>query len=415
LSRHAGEPGLRLLRAAADVWVRAGQPARAARDLAKAAELPTRMPGILGELPPEDTIDELLAQARPLAGGDVAAQAQVLIAEAFRLPELDPAALDLVNRALQLARQAGDPLLESAALDNLTGIQLASGAIADAAASSRLRTELLRGLPARPGIGMEVPDAYQMAVECAVAAGDLRSARTLAERVRDLPFFREEGHLANARLLLVTSLAGDWDEAVALGERFLEGWELAGRPQAGNLNRGPYALATVYGLRGDDAARARWLEVVAGLSTPRRPISDIHFGEFFDAMLLLHRGQHAEAFQVVRASPEEFTAWYSGMWRPWYAALWVEAAVLCEHEAAYERIERARPLTADNPIASAIVDRAAAMARGDRKGLLAAAAALEPLGCRYQWARTLLLAGGAEASTGEAVLAAMGAARMAVG
>jgi hypothetical protein len=252
-----------------------------------------------------------------------------------------------------------------------------------------------------------------MAAECAVTAGDLHAARAFAERIRDLPFFREEGHLANARLMLVTSLAGDWDEAVALGERFLEGWELAGRPQAGNLSRGPYALATVYGLRGDDAARARWLDVVNALQTPRRPISDIHFGEFFDALLLLHRGDHVAAYEMLRAVPEEFTAWYSGMWRPWYAALWVEAAVLCHDTSAAERITRARPLTADNPIASAIVDRAAALGRGDRDGLLAAAAALEKAACRYQWARTLVLAGGAEAATGQAVLAAMGATPMA--
>jgi hypothetical protein len=46
--------------------------------------------------------------------------------------------------------------------------------------------------------------------------------------------------------------------------------------------------------------------------------------------------------------------------------------------------------------------------------LLAAAAALEAAGCRYQWARTLVLAGGADRARGEAALAAMGATPMAV-
>jgi predicted ATPase len=45
LSRHAGEEALRLHRAAADMWLRAGDPARAARDLAKAAELLSRDAG----------------------------------------------------------------------------------------------------------------------------------------------------------------------------------------------------------------------------------------------------------------------------------------------------------------------------------------------------------------------------------
>jgi hypothetical protein len=372
------------------------------------------MPGIFGQLPPDGTREQLLAQARTLAGDDQAAQAQVLLAQAFTLPELDPTCQALMGRALDLARRVGDPLLQSAALDQLTAIQLAGGELREAAATALLRTRLINELPAQPANGMEPSDAYCMATECAIAAGDLRSARTLAEGVRDLPFFRQEAHLANSRLLLVTSLAGDWDEAIALGEGFLEGWELAGRPHAGNLSRGPYALATVYGLRGDDAARAKWLQVVDGLQTPRRPISDIHFGEFFDAMLLLHRGEHAAAFDMLRASPEDFNAWYSGMWRPWYAALWVEAAVMCHDGEAYGRIQRARPLTAANPIASAIVDRAVAVASGTRGALLRAAEALQTAGWRYQWARTLAFAGGAEAATGRAILAAMGTTPMVV-
>ncbi len=40
--------------------------------------------------------------------------------------------------------------------------------------------------------------------------------------------------------------------------------------------------------------------------------------------------------------PEEFRAWYHGLWRPWYAALWAEAAVAAEHPAAADRIDRAR-------------------------------------------------------------------------
>jgi len=49
-------------------------------------------------------------------------------------------------------------------------------------------------------------------------SADLAVARKLAEEVRDLPFYREEGHLATARLLVVTALAGDWDETAAFGE-----------------------------------------------------------------------------------------------------------------------------------------------------------------------------------------------------
>ena len=46
-------------------------------------------------------------------------RARILTAEAFALDELDPQASALVDRALVLARRAGDPLAESAALDAL--------------------------------------------------------------------------------------------------------------------------------------------------------------------------------------------------------------------------------------------------------------------------------------------------------
>jgi hypothetical protein len=53
------------------------------------------------------------------------------------------------------------------------------------------------------------------------------------------------------------------------------------------------------------------------------------------------------------------------------------------------------------------------MLDGDRDGLLAAADALDAAGCAYQRARTLILAGGDERVEGEALMTAIGAARMA--
>ena len=158
----------------------------------------------------------------------------------------------------------------------------------------------------------------------------------------------------------------------------------AGGPAAaGNLSRGAYAAATVHGLRGDDGARAAWLEIVDAVATPGRSLSELHFGEFFDALLLLHRGRAGRAVRLLDTPPEQFRAWHNGMWRPWYAALWAEAAVVSGRRDAAGRIGRARLMTADNPIAAAIVDRAAALA-GDRSRLIPAAAALQAAGCRYQ-------------------------------
>jgi predicted ATPase/DNA-binding CsgD family transcriptional regulator len=236
--RHFGTDALRLRRAAADAAIRSGDRAAAAIDLARAAELINRGPGLMATPAATDQVAALLAEATALADGDLAAQARTLTAEAFNHADTDPVTVELVERAMDLARQAGDPLAESAALDQLTSVQLARGEVRAAAASSLRRTELL--------------------------------------------------------------------------------------------------------------------------------------------------------------APLQTTA----------------AAVVTGHQDAAARIGRARLMAAGNPIAATIVDRAAALA-GDRDGLAPAAAALAAAGCRYQWARTLVLIGGAERVQGESALATMGATAMA--
>ena len=414
-SRYFGNEALRLRRCAADAALRAGDRAGAAGDLARNAELINRGPGMMATEPAAGEVEALIAEGWALADGDLAAQARLLTAEAFNGAIADPATVDLVERALTLARRIGDPLIESAALDQLTAVQLARGEVRAAAASALRRTELLAPMPVTAMAAMEFFDGFGMAADCAVAAGDLPAARRLAERLRDLPFYREEGHLATARLLLVTVLAGDWAEAVGLAERFREGWERAGRPRAGNLSRGAYAAATVHGLRGDDDARAAWLDIVGALATPRMPAvgatTSASSSTPCSCCTAVCPSRRRRCWTRRRSSSTE---WDNGMWRPWYAALWAEAAVLSGHEDAAARIQRARSATAGNPIATAIVDRAAALdgRDGDRDGLTAAAAALEDAGCRYQWARTLVFIGGEQRARGESVLATMGAAPM---
>jgi len=420
-SRHFGSDALRLLQEAADAAIRAGEAATAAADLAEAAELIGRAVGLMATAPPDGLAHELIARGRALADGNMTAESRLLIAEAYTGDDVDPVTAELAERAIAMARRAGDPLAETVALDELTAVQLARGELRAALASALRRTEILGTLPVTALSGLEHSDSLQMATECATATGDLRTARQLAERVRDLPFHREEGHLATARLIVVATLAGDWDEVLILAGQFREGWERAGRPRAGNLTRSAYAAATVHGLRGDDDARAAWLEIVDALATPGRPLSTMHFNEFFDALLLLHRGQGEAAMRLLAAPPEDFRTWASGMWRPWYAALWAEAAVVTGQQDAAGRIRRAQLATWDNPVAAAIVERAAALAgvladgrAGQHPAALApAAAALSAAGCRYQWARTLVTIGGAERARGEAELAAMGATVMA--
>ncbi|MER5638558.1 LuxR C-terminal-related transcriptional regulator [Kitasatospora sp. NPDC002227] len=412
--RHFGGEGIRLHRACAEAALRAGDRPLAGYQLAQAAELIVRAPGLVqGEGLPEPA--GLAAEALALAEGDPKVRARVAVVGAYLLDGQDPHDPAPAERAIALARRAGDPLAESAALDQLSCVHLARGEIRAAEAAARRRVELTAAFRHRPlAAGLELFDSCQMAAETFTASGDLAAARELADQVRHLPFYREEGHLATARLLVVTALTGAWAEHSAFADCFLDGWERAGRPRAGNLSRAPYAAAAVCGLRGDDAGRARWLGVVEAVANPSLAVARIHHGDFFDALVLLHHGRAEEALTLLATAPEELAAWYSGMWRPWYAAVWAEAAVLADDPSAADRIARARLNTAGNPVALAVVERSAALAAGDRTGLLAAADQLLAGGCRYQWARTLALAGGPDRARGEAELAAIGAAPMAL-
>ena len=141
----------------------------------------------------------------------------------------------------------------------------------------------------------------------------------------------------------------------------------------------------------------------------------IHFGEFFDALVLLHRGEAHPAVALLDEAPEEFVNHYNGMWRAWYASVWGEAAVLAALPDAGVRLERARVLTGGNPVVEAILVRARGLLEGGEMGradLAAAATSLHALGARYQWARTLVMLGGDDRERGEQALAALRAAPM---
>ena len=116
-------------------------------------------------------------------------------------------------------------------------------------------------MPVTADSAFEFFDSYQMGSQCALAAGDLGEARRLGEGLLDLPFYREEDHLATSRLIVVGLLEGTWDEALAQAEQFRAGWERAGRPLQGNLRPAHERASTIQAIRGDDIARVRWTTI----------------------------------------------------------------------------------------------------------------------------------------------------------
>jgi predicted ATPase/DNA-binding CsgD family transcriptional regulator len=415
--RMRGDDVYRLWQAAADAARRAGNTVAAARDLATAAATYFRMSGVFARLPRQEEAAALLTRARELAGDDPAAQAAVVLAEcgalgdAFFAEEAEPktAAPEttaLAERAVELACRLHDPLAECAALDALTGAQHRAGDTFAAAASARRRVGLLHSVPVTPGTAIELIDALTMATETSIGVGDLLAARQCGRQVRDLPLLAEVGHFATSRILVAEALAGQAADVILDSRRFLDAWTQAGRPHAPSLGQTAGAVAMIHGLRGDDAARDDWLAIIdqLGVSPERRS----GYSPTFDAITLLHRGQAPEALGRLGTQAEGPSKWLSWIWLHWHIALRAEAAVLAGHPDAARYLTAARPVVAGNPIATAILDRAAALLHGDHERLLSTTAAFETAGCPYQRARTLILAGGSAAPAGDAALADLG-------
>ena len=275
MCRHVGNDTFRLWRQAADIAAEAGDGVTAAHNLAIAATLINRGPGIMAEVPPPEVVDELIQEAVALAGGSPRAEPSILTAQAFNGDELDPVTQELAERAVTLARRVGDAYDESAALDELSAVHLAGGDVPAAVATVRARIELLERIPLGPANGMEFSDCYAMASEISLTAGDFVAARAYADRLASLPFVTELDHIASARRIKVDAMAGDLDAVVAAAERFRRGWEQAGRPVASNLAGAALAVAMVHGLRGDEDQRAEWRDRTIAdrhdRRTPRQP------------------------------------------------------------------------------------------------------------------------------------------------
>ena len=147
--------------------------------------------------------------------------------------------------------------------------------------------------------------------------------------------------------MVVDALTGNLDDVVRNGERFRVGWERAGRPAASDLAEAAYAVAMVHGMRGDDERRAEWLRIMAELGIDAGTTDRMRDG--LGADLRRHPGAHRDdpgSARATRSLPTSMTrrrgTWSSMLWRPWYAALWAEAAVLAD-ALTPRRLHRAQP------------------------------------------------------------------------
>jgi hypothetical protein len=392
-SRLVGNDTLRLLHDAATHALAAGDAGAAAEDLAWMVIFLRWAPGIIAVLPDAQEGKRWLARAQSHGGGSTAAQAAIAVATALGLANDDPRVAELITRAVTLAREAKTPLVESVARDQLCTVHVAEDKLAKAVQETTRRRAIMERVPLDASSAYHFNDYLLMASEVHLAAGHLRSAAQYADRLGELACYRDYPHPAIARRIKVDALAGDFDAAVIGGHRFLAAWERAGRPISRTLNVTAYVMAMVHGLLGDEPNRALWIAVTRTLMHDPGVLATCATGwaPTFDALLALHRGQPDVAAARLSADLDDRTVWsgsIAGMWRPWYAALWAEAAVLSGHPDARARLERGAAATRENAIAAAVVERAADLLHGRLDTLHTHARTFTRLGCTYQRRRT---------------------------
>src|SRR5262249_943734 len=153
-----------------------------------------------------------------------------------------------------------------------------------------------------------------------------------------------------AQRLKVDALAGQFDAVLRNGALFRETWERCGRPVVPNLASAASAVAMGHGILGDDASRAQWLELTSDLIGVHLSLASDAWSPTFDAAVALPRGDFRAAVDRLAADLDDpQTWWHAGqvLYRPWYAALWAEAAVLARLDDAPSRIDRARHAARD--------------------------------------------------------------------
>jgi predicted ATPase/DNA-binding CsgD family transcriptional regulator len=415
--RRLGDDMFRLHRAAAEAALRAGDTAAAGRDLAAAATVAYRFSTSFTRIPPVDEVRAMLVEARELSGDTPAAEAAVTLAEAAVVADAYGAiqgdaentvqeTVERAEHAVGLARRAGDPVAESAALDALSGARSWAGDAFAVAAVARRRIDILASVPPTPASTHELTDALAMAAGTALGVGELPEALRWGRKLADHPLMAEAGHHATSWILAADAFAGHGDAVLTRSVRFLDAWEQSGRQRSLSLGAAAASVAMIHGLRGDHDSRATWLAIAGQADTA--PEHRHGYGAVFDAMVLLHHGEVNAALERVAPEPERVWKWVCWIWLHWYVALRAEVAALAGHPDARNRIDAARNVVAGNPVATAQLDRAEALLDGDLPRQLAAAEAFDAAGCPYQAARTLLLAGGEHATAGATALTALG-------
>lgn len=346
---------------------------------------------------PPGRLSALLADATAAAGPNPTptVRAHLAVAAAWNAgAELMTPDPGLATAALQVARESGDPLVLSAALDAVMSAAAHDGRLRDANILSAERLAVQATLDRyEPTAAPEIEDAFHVGAVCAIAAGDLPAAVRIAVQVRDDDLVGEHPYLSASNLVPALVLSGDLDEALHSATSMWEFWELAGRPAAAWMASVVAFAALGWGLHDDPAGFRRWrarVDEVASASTASASRNLAPAAAFADARYAVHTGVTGRAAELVeRAFADHGRSHY---W-PFAAAAGAELAVVAGLPDAADRLAAAARAAAENDWAAAALARATGRLRGDRTALVEAAAGWERIGARFEHTATLALLG----------------------
>jgi hypothetical protein len=369
--------------------------------LAEAVSVATRFPAIFVRDIELDELQDMLARAHELAPpDDPVATARLLTADAWTQTRVaDLPEMTLLAEAVKAAENTGDPLLISAALDALGAVQIMHGDIAKTFELGVRRLGLLGALSGhQPRAGSEIHDILHMGVENAVGAGAIPFALETAQRFADEDLVAASPVVLYSKSVVPLTLMGQFDEAIARGERARAAWEAAGRPAGRWLAPAMYALVLCHALRGNNDAAAE-LRQFAGTELAGHQTRNLHVQvggmiTFVEARLALHFGHDSVLGTGFDELPIGDDAWsHVRHWHldayAWAAA--AEFAVAAGHPDAPARLRTAEPAARENLFAAGLVARAHGRLTGEPKFFERALATFENLGARYERAATLAL------------------------
>ncbi|MBE1561557.1 ATP-binding protein [Nonomuraea africana] len=396
-----GERVMGLLTSAAERARAAGDGDRAAISLATAVVTSARNPGRHGVEMPYDRLRLLLEQARAAGDPRDPVVAAWLAAAATWTASAEPysADLPLAERAVTAARDSGDPVLVSSALDTLICALLGAGRLRDAQRVSRERLSLLKSMSrADPLSAPEIVDTFHMAARCAIVTGDLTEALELARLAEEDDLVGADQYFDSTNnLVLALALQGEFDQALAYARAAWDDWQRAGTPITGMMLPLAVAPALIHGLRGDEPNHRLWSDRVH--RTGRRST----LTSFAEARVALHAGRLENAEPMIG---ELFSGETDPFFRAYAQAVGAELAVMARLPDAEARMGVASG-SGENAWAAACLARARGRLSGDRREVEAALTGWERIGARFERACTLLLLPD-RAEEGRAELTALG-------